>query len=269
MFGEKERGIFERLELDYPAVAIKFMRNRPEGIEQTEEKKQLCAFLTQAQQENKAFYISVENEVCMGKVALGMEGLETPQGGIHACGNMGCALGAFRSPSANARLYYKAPRLLESSVNFVVFCPVAQCDFDPDIVVCVADTSKADILLRASSYISGDIWESACSYVFSCAWTYVYPYISGKVNHLFTGMHLGLKKLGAYPAGLHIIAIPYQKLGEMMEALSEMEWDLTCLKDDEESLANEKEMGEFMGKAAADINFPVPVGGYTIKRTEN
>jgi hypothetical protein len=74
----------------------------------------------------------------------------------------------------------------------------------------------------------------------SCAWTYIYPYISGKVNHLFTGMHLGLKLQGRYPEGLHIICIPYQKLDEVVAALSEMERVPPLLRRDAQ------------GKAASD-----------------
>lgn len=259
MFGEKERGLFAKLELNYPAVAIKFCRNRPLGFEQADEKKPLCAYLAKAQNEKKAFYITVENEGCMGKVVLGMESLESPIGSFHLCGNAGQKLGAFRTAAGNARLYYEAPMMKQSAVNFVIFCPVSLCEFNPDLIICVADTKKAQILLRASSYISGDVWESKCSYVMSCAWTYVYPYLSGKVNHLFTGMHLGLAKLGVYPPGLHIITIPYQKVPEIMEALGEMEWDLAFLREDEESAARDAEMDAFMKNAGEDINFPVEV----------
>ena len=260
MFGEKEREIFEKLELNYPAVAIKFCRNKPLGFEQAEGNKPLCMYLSQAQKEEKAFYITVENEGCMGKVVLGMESLESPIGSVHMSGLVGKQLGAYRTKAANARLYYEAPMLKFGAVNYVVFCPVSICEFNPDLIVCVADTEKADIILRASSYISGDLWESKCSYVMSCAWTYIYPYLNGKVNHLFTGMHFGLKKFGDYPAGLHIISIPYQKIPEMMEALSEMEWEIPMLREDAgmEGPAK-KAMDELVMNAGADITFPLEV----------
>lgn len=260
MFGEKEREIFKKLDMEFPAVAVKFCRNKPLGYEQVDEKKPLCGFLVKAQKEEKAFYISMENEDCMGKVVLGMESLEnSASGSLHLSGLMGSNLGAFRTPAANARLYYDAPMFKMGAVNFVIFCPVSKCDFNPDLIVCVADTEKAQILLRASSYISGDVWESKCSFVMSCSWTYVYPYLSGKVNHLFTGMHLGLKKLGVYPPGLHILSIPYQKIPEMMEALSEMEWDLSFTRRDENTAERDAKMDEFARNAGNDIYFPVAV----------
>ena len=259
MFGEKERDLFKKLELNYPAVAVKFCRNRPLGYEQAEGEKPLCTYLIQAQKEEKAFYITVDNESCMGKVVLGMESLESPMGSVHLSGLVGKNFGAYRTPAANARLYYEAPMLKLGAVNFVLFCPVSLCEFNPDLIVCVADAEKTEILLRASSYISGDLWESKCSYVMSCAWTYIYPYLSGKVNHLFTGMHLGLRKFGDYPAGLHIITIPYQKLPEMTEALSEMEWELPLFRTGDGEEGAEKKMDEFVRNAGADINYPLEV----------
>lgn len=259
MFGEKEQKIFEKLNMPYPAIAVKLCRNRPQGYEQAQEKDFLCCFLAKAQKENRPFYISVDNEDCMGKVVLGMMGLDSPHGSNHGAGYMGKELGAFRTAGANARLYYDAPLIKRGIVNFVLFCPVSQCNFDPDLVICVADTTAGQLLLRASSYISGEIWESKCSYVMSCAWSYVYPYISGKVNHLFTGMHLGMQMKGVYPPGLHIISIPYQKLGEIVQALYEMEWVLPFVCKDEESVRKVEAMQEFVGKLRDDINFPVPI----------
>ena len=188
-----------------------------------------------------------------------MESLESPMGSVHLSGLVGKNFGAYRTPAANARLYYEAPMLKLGAVNFVLFCPVSLCEFNPDLIVCVADAEKTEILLRASSYISGDLWESKCSYVMSCAWTYIYPYLSGKVNHLFTGMHLGLRKFGDYPAGLHIITIPYQKLPEMTEALSEMEWELPLFRTGDGEEGAEKKMDEFVRNAGADINYPLEV----------
>lgn len=233
MFGDRERSIFAKLNMPYEAVAIKFCRNRPEGFEQAEGANVLCSYLKRAQTEGEAFYISVDNESCMGKVVLGMAELETN----HGSGQVGQELGAFRTAAANARLYYEAPTFKRGTVNYVLFCPVSKCEFTPDLVICVADTESGQILLRASSYRSGDLWESKCSFVMSCAWTYVYPYISGKINHLFTGMHLGLRMQGLYPAGLHILSIPFQKLDEVIDCLYEMDWEPAGMKPDPESRA--------------------------------
>jgi len=221
MFDARKREIFEKLNLSYPAVAIKFCHNRPRDIPQVEGVDKFCMYLLKCQKEQRKFCIAAENEDCMGGSVMGFRGVEE----LHASGEVGYRTGGFCTPGPNARLYYEAPMFHRGTVNFVVFCPVAQCDFDPDLIVCIGDTNAAQIILRASSYRSGDIWESKASYVMSCSWTYVYPYLSGKINHLITGMHMGLKLFGEYPPGLHILSIPYQKINEVIDSLYEMKWE--------------------------------------------
>jgi uncharacterized protein (DUF169 family) len=252
LFSEQARNVFADLKLPYPAVAVKFCRNRPEGFVQAEETDMFCVFLKKAQDENRAFYTAADNDKCMGKVVLGMSDLETN----HGSGQVGYEMGLFRTAAANARLYYEATFLKRGVCNFVIFSPVSQCQFDPDLVICVAPTEQAQLLLRSSSYISGDLWESKCSYVMSCAWTYTYPYVSGKVNHLFTGMHLGLKLRGLYPEGLHIISIPYQKLDEMVTALTEMTHVPLDLQSQPESREKSRRIMERLDLLKADINLP-------------
>jgi uncharacterized protein (DUF169 family) len=252
MLSQQAKKAFSDLELPYGAVAVKFCRNRPENYEQVEGVDAFCGFLKKAQDENRAFFTTKENDKCMGKVVLGMTDLETN----HGSGQVGCEMGLFRSAAANARLYHEATMLKRGVCNYVVFCPVGLCDFDPDLVICVATVEKAQLLLRATSYISGDLWESKSSYVMSCAWTYTYPYISGKVNHLFTGMHLGLQIQKAYPPGLHIIAIPYQKLDEVIAALNEMEHIPLSLRTDPESRLRDEKLFARLADLAADITVP-------------
>jgi uncharacterized protein (DUF169 family) len=253
MLSEAAKKAFSDLELPYPPIAVKFSRNRPENVQQYEGVDVFCGFLNRAQTENRMFYTTVDNDKCMGKVVLGMVELDTG----HAAGMSGCEMGLFRSAAANARLYYEAPMLKRGVCSYVVFCPVSLCEFDPDLVVFVAPTEKAQLILRATSYISGDLWESKCSYVMSCAWTYVYPYISGKVNHLFTGMHFGMQLHGSYPAGLHILTVPYQKLDEVSTALNEMEHVPLDLRTDAESRARSVEARARMMALAADTELPV------------
>jgi uncharacterized protein (DUF169 family) len=252
MFSEQAKKAFSNLELPYCAVAVKFCRNRPEGYQQAEGTDAFCGFLKKAQDENRAFFTTMENDKCMGKVVLGMTDLETN----HGSGQVGYEMGLFRTAAANARLYHEVTMLKRGVCNYVVFCPVALCDFNPDLVICIAPPEKAQLLLRATSYISGDLWESKCSYVMSCAWTYVYPYVSGKVNHLFTGMHLGLQIRRSYPQGLHIITIPYQKLDEVVTALTEMRHVPLDLLEDAESKAKCLELRARLDALGADINLP-------------
>ena len=48
--------------------------------------------------------------------------------------------------------------MVPGAINYVVFAPVSTCDFDPDLIILFADIPQADIVMRATSFISGDFW---------------------------------------------------------------------------------------------------------------
>ena len=147
--------VFAKLELPYPAVAMKYSFDKPEGYEQSEKTMALCSFVKEAQSGRK-FYTTIDNDDCMGKMMLGM--IDIPR--LEGSGRAGYDFEVFRSPAANARLYHMLPRLTRGSCNYVTFAPMADCDFNPDLIICVCNSREADLLLRANAYISGDLWES-------------------------------------------------------------------------------------------------------------
>lgn len=214
----------------YVPVAVKFYAVKPENFglkyKHTDKRMSLCQFVSYAQKTHSSFYIDKTNEDCMGRTVLGMV-QEPPLG---ASGQAGFDFGVFRNQDANSRLYYNIPTAIRDTINYVIFSPIDQCEFNPDVVVFVGDTDMADIVMRATSYISGDLWESKSSSVLSCAWTYMYTWLSGKVNHCQTGMHHGMGRRKVYPKGLHIVAVPYQKLDEVCLALRQMDWQLISFR---------------------------------------
>lgn len=223
------------LKCEYVPVAVKFLAVKPENFgldyKKTDKKMSLCQFVSYAQKTKEAFYIDVTNEDCMGRMVLGM--VKEPP--IGASGQAGLDFGAYRTQAPNSRIYYNIPTMIPGTVNYVIFSPIDQCRFNPDVVVFVCNTEQADIVMRATSYISGDFWESKSTCVISCAWTYVYPWLYGKVNHFTTGMHHGMGRRKVYPKGLHIISVPYQKLDELVMALRQMDWTLISFRPDQKS----------------------------------
>lgn len=232
MLSSKAKELFARLDLPYKPVALKYEVVRPKNYEQSTKRVAFCEYVREAQS-GKAFYISKDNDACYGKMALGM--IDKPP--VTASGQAGMDFEMYRTTSACRKLYQELPTLVRGAINYVIFCPVEDCDFDPDLIMFVADQEKADILLRATSYISGDFWESKSSPVISCSWMYAYPVITGKVNHIITGFYHGLKRRHAYPAGLHMISVPFQKIDEVVQALDEMPWTAIAFRSDDESRA--------------------------------
>ena len=250
MLRDSDKEVIRKLDLEYPAVAIKFRFEKPDAPHYEGEKLAFCQYVKYTQDTKKHFYTDMNDDACYGKLVLGMEELSPVTGS----GQAGYDFGCYKTPSANQQLYQKLPILVPHTVRYVEFCPAADCCFDPDLLIFVADLPQADIIMRATSYISGDLWESKSSPVLSCAWMYAYPMISGKVNHITTGFYHGLKRRKAYPAGLRMISIPFPKFPEFFQALNEMDWTLIAFREDEESrtelakrMAHWQEMAEEIG----------------------
>ncbi|NLH00907.1 MAG: DUF169 domain-containing protein [Clostridiales bacterium] len=254
MLSEKAKELFAKLDMEYPAVAIKYHAVKPQDVAAYEgEKLAFCQYVKYAQLTDKTFYITKDDDACYGQMALGM----IPKPAVTASGQAGYDFEVYRTPIAGQQLYQKLPVLLPGTVNYVQFAQVSFCDFDPDLIICVADLPQSDILMRATSYISGDLWESKSSPVISCAWMYAYPVISGKANHITTGYYHGLKRRKTYPAGLRIIAIPFQKIDEVVAALDEMPWTTIAFRNDDESKRELEQRIAHWQEMASELNCSV------------
>jgi uncharacterized protein (DUF169 family) len=97
--------------------------------------------------------------------------------------------------------------------------------FDPDVLIIAANTTQAEIILRASSYANGKMWSSRGSTCLACAWLYAYPYLSGELNYTVSGLGFSMKARGVLPEGLIIISVPGDLLDTIMENLQDMEWN--------------------------------------------
>ena len=86
--------------------------------------------------------------------------------------------------------------------------------------------SQAEIVLRAMSYSTGELRESKTTGVLGCAWIYLYPYRSGKVNYTVTGLAFGIKSKEVFEEGQILISIPYHWIPAITQNLKEMKWVL-------------------------------------------
>lgn len=232
MINENDSRLLRKLNTTYPIIAIKFALEKPENVEHySGEKLAFCQYVKVAQDTGRDFYITAADDACYGKLALGMEDLQP----VTASGEAGKDFGVYDTQMPNRLLYKDLPLLPKGTIRYVEFAPAVSCDFKPDLLFFVLKTEEADIVLRATSYFSGDLWESKSSPVMSCTWMYSYPLISKKVNHITTGLYHGLKRRKAYPPGLMMVSIPFNKFPEFFRALDEMDWTLIAFRDDQES----------------------------------
>ena len=108
----------------------------------------------------------------------------------------------------------------------MVFSPLDRLSFEPDVVICLAGTDQTEIILRAMSYRTGEMWMSRYSGAMGCAWIFIYPYLTGQLNYIPTGLGHGMKRRKLFPEGRQIISIPFDRLPSLLQTLSDMPWVL-------------------------------------------
>ena len=220
--------ILDKFQFDVQPVAVKFLVERPDAIDRLGENIAFCEMLKRAM-EGSAFYADVDNHTCpAGAYVLGQaEATES-----FVSGQFGAGLKIFEEARAASRLYLYIPTIRRGVVNYVVFSPLDELSFDPDVLILLANTSQAEILLRAMSYRTGQMWSSKFSSAIGCAWILVHPYLTGELNYVTTGLGHGLRRRKLFPEGLQLISIPSDILSSMLQTLREMPWVLPAYEPD-------------------------------------
>ena len=203
----QDYSILKKFDFERPPVGVKFLNVKPKGLKKLDKVMDLCEMLVVAQQ-GEAFYIAEDDLSCVGPMLLGMRA-EEPE---FESGKVGPKLGAYKDIRANRRIYQYLPRLSHGSVEYVAFAPLDKLDFEPDILIILANSTQAEIFIRAKAWTTGEMWTARGTPVVGCAWLYIYPYISGEMNFGITGVGFGMKSRRLYPEGRILITIPWDKL---------------------------------------------------------
>ncbi len=212
--------ILKKFEFKFPPLGVKFMTKRPAGISRITEKMTLCEMIKYAHAGN-TFYAEVGDHTCdAGTYLLGQTDIEP----VFSNGEYGAGLGVFDSPRSGARLYQHVYKLNKGDADYVVFAPLDKLTFSPDILLIFADTAQAEIIMRATSYRTGDMWQSKYTAAMGCSWLFIYPYLTGEINRTATGMGFGMRRRHLFPEGMHIISVPYDKIPPLMDTLETMPW---------------------------------------------
>lgn len=243
---QTDLSIYRKFNFEKPPVGVKFLPGRPKGMEQLDKTMALCEMIDEAQQRGTAFYIDKDNEDCAGAMILGMVDPSPPPGG----GELGVKWGIYQEASVNEKLSENAPKIPPGNINYIVFSPLEQITFEPDLLFLVTTTSQAEIVLRAMSYSTAELWTSKATSGGACAYLFAYPYLSGKVNYVATGLTLGLKGRKVYPEGRFIFSIPHDWIPVITRNLEKMEWLLPAFTDDtrEQFLARRKGIFEELAR---------------------
>jgi uncharacterized protein (DUF169 family) len=145
------------------------------------------------------------------------------------------------------------PKFPKNIVNYVVFAPLKALNFEPDILLIAADSSQAEIVMRAMTYSTGELYVSKTTPVMGCAWLLIYPFQSGNVNFIVPEMVHGLKARGIFSKESIAISIPYRWLPTIAQNLKEMTWHLSSHRSKELYL---EEFGAILGELAQKAEQP-------------
>jgi uncharacterized protein (DUF169 family) len=217
---KQDFAILDEFKFDIQPVGVKYLVRSPEGISRLEQKMALCEMLKKAQG-GEIFYADMKNHTCeAGPYVLGQTEIEEQ----FVSGEFGAGLGVFKDARAAGRLYHYVPRIAKGVVNYVAFSPVDKLPYEPDVLIILANIDQAEILFRAMSYETGEMWSSNYSAAIGCSWLFVYPYINGKINFVTTGLGFGMRRRKLFPPGMQFISIPFDRLPSTLRILREMPW---------------------------------------------
>lgn len=223
--------ILENLKLEKQPVGIKFLFQEPKGVKKLDKNLAICLMPEEAQNRG-AYYVDGGNFECAEALFLGINNDDPAS----VSGQIGTKVGLdiFQEARANRRIYEVLPTLKPGSCNYMIFAPLNELDFAPDVLVITAETRQAEIVLRSYTYSTGAMYVSKTTPVIGCAWTFVYPYITGELNYVAEGLCFGhLARVVGLPGEI-TVSIPFNLLKPIVDNLNEMTWDLPSYSDGRE-----------------------------------
>jgi uncharacterized protein (DUF169 family) len=224
----EDLAILDRFEFEVQPVGIMFSAKRPDRLDRLGEPMAFCEMLKRAL-EGHAFYADAESHTCdAGRHVLGQADASEP----FVSGEFGAGLRIFEGTRAASRPYHYIPRIGRGIVNYVAFSPLNRLSFEPDVLILLANTGQTEVLLRAMSYRTGQMWVSKFSPIIGCAWVCIYPYLTGELNYVITGLGHGIKRRKLFPEGLQLVSIPSDLLPSMLQTLKVMPWVLPAYEPD-------------------------------------
>ena len=243
--------VFEKVGLDEEPIGVRYGFFRPEDVPplEKEARMSICEIMRLSQKEGRAFYFSDENEeTCVGKVIMGMQDF----GGFAESGHIGKELGVFEDHRCNHPYYHYVEKLRCGTCNYVSFAPLSKMPYEPDVLVVSAAPDKAEIVMRALTYSTGELYRSVSSAVMGCSWFLAYPYNKQEVNFVIPRFIHGPHGRELYPDDTVLISIPYRWIPAVIYGLEHMQIRLKGHESKEAYYAEFEGILADLGKKAED-----------------
>jgi uncharacterized protein (DUF169 family) len=110
----RDYSIFDRFNFERKPIGIKFLLNKPNGLEQTNKSMPICRMFREAQ-DSSPFYAAKENFACVERLLLGMV---DPEPTLES-GQIGAKERIYREARANRRIYQYIQKLPKNTVRYV------------------------------------------------------------------------------------------------------------------------------------------------------
>lgn len=178
--GKKLKNI---LKLEREPVAMKWVSREPRNIPKEEEKSRFCTKLDKAMK-GEIFYSTAEEEECMGGLKYtGMKDPEEFPKNMRS-GSFLVPAGVYKSIPAVQRSWKDNLAIEPNIFSAILFAPLIEADFEPDVVFVVANARQGMEILHANAYDSGSHGLGADSGPI-CSSMASIPYLTGKVTYGF------------------------------------------------------------------------------------
>ncbi len=182
-YQELGKKLKNNLKLEREPVALKWVSREPRNISKEEKKSRFCTKLDKAMN-GAVFYSTADEEECMGgQRYTGMKDPEEFPKNMRS-GSFLVPAGVYKSIPAVQRSWNDNMAVEPGIFNAIIFAPLLEADFEPDVVFVVANARQGMEILHANAYDSGSHGLGADSGPI-CSSMASIPYLTGKVTYGF------------------------------------------------------------------------------------
>ena len=209
------------LKLKTSPVAVSLIPNTheiPQGIERIEKPTRHCQMIDDVRHNGSQYYTLMDDQACKGGAAvMGFHEMEPNL----ANGDVYFKLNSFSTINAARRTMQKIPMLPARYTKSILYAPIAEAKFIPDVVVIVCNPKQVMQLSQALLHrLGGRVEANFAGKQSLCADGVAQPYKTGQIG--VTVGCSGSRKNANIDDDEMVIGIPIERLHDMVEAAKEM-----------------------------------------------
>ncbi|WP_462273195.1 DUF169 domain-containing protein [Methanohalophilus sp.] len=215
------RDLSSNLQLTYMPVAVTLLTDNqrpPEGISRIGHQMAHCQMVDKARRDGSQFYSLIDDQQCKNGAAVMGMGHMTPE---FASGKEHYEEGHYRTIELARDSIQQCPRLEANSTEAILYAPLTEANFIPDVVIILDVPEKAMQVSQSLLYnVGGSIDANFAGILSLCADGVVKPYKSGNIS-ISLGC-VGSRNCGNIAKDEMIIGIPMEKLQYIVDGASRM-----------------------------------------------